>query len=514
MLKFCATVALCVLAASAQESGDTTTSTTKTLKPCVCKEQWNHMEAKCNGTHSGEIKFITYNGCPSLKALETCEVNPVQSWCDTTEDECIGQTDESRGDGWMYCDPEDGGKPQLPFCTCKSKWTHSEGVCANMKGGMFMYGCPSTEVMAACEPDYTEEDVPWCETNEDECLQQENWDQPDLGDEDTKMIGQGWAYCDPSTQQTQLPQCTCIDDDDGWQPSATSCTVAGKGNKQLPTFYGCPTLTELESACGPDFADEDQPYCHTYQERCDDQSDVNDDEGDMKNQGWTDMIGEGWAYCNPETQYAEAPFCECKDSWWHAEQKCFDDMMEYETCPTQGELRKCEWDVSESWCETTYKYCNTQSSDAWDQGWSYCNAESKAPIQAPCECKERWAMTEGSTGACTLDSPSQFRGCPTLDQIQGCEGAGVDYTWCETTEEYCREQEGAQIGYGWVKCDPQSQLAVGRGSSGSGVAAAIGLTFVFTVMFCVALFIGFLMAYRRYINRHKRGYSQELLENN
>jgi hypothetical protein len=57
----------------------------------------------------------------------------------------------------------------------------------------------------------------------------------------------------------------------------------------------------------------------------------------------------------------------------------------------------------------------------------------------------------------------------------------------------------------------QSTVHYGQ-AGGSSVGKAVGVTFVLTVILCVGLFIGFLLGYRRFLNRHKRGYSQDLLE--
>jgi len=438
-------------------------------------------------------------------------VDPIQSWCETDAESCIEQTDENEGSGWVFCDPKQAGKPTLPYCTCQTSWKHTEGICANKKGGNTMFGCPSIEQMRICEPDYDDSEHSWCITNEKECLQQENWHNPDLDSSLTMMVGEQWSYCSPITQSATLPPCTCIDDEAGWTPLDSECP---RSSGAQPSFIGCPSIDALKSQCGDEYAHVHQSFCHTYEARCDDQSMVNDDAyNDMTALGLKSQVGQHWAFCDDQSGSAEPPKCECKHQWFHDEQKCAESEMEFSQCPSIGEMRRCEFDVSDSWCETTYSYCREQPSDAWDFGWAFCDSATAEPKLAPCQCKERWTSTKGATGECTLDTPKQFRGCPALDQLGKCDGPALEATYCETTQLECFEQSAAESGTGFVQCDSYTQTAVDSHIQKS-VGAAIGITFMLTVIFCVATFIGFLLAYRRYINRHKRGYSQELLEHN
>ena len=122
----------------------------------------------------------------------------------------------------------------------------------------------------------------------------------------------------------------------------------------------------------------------------------------------------------------------------------------------------------------------------------------------------QWTADEANAAAC---SKPRMRGCPSLEELQRCEPDAKEANlWCDTKDMYCRGQEGTEaIGEGWVYCNPESQWA--RATDGkSSVGAAVGITFVLTVIFCTMLFIAFLYAYKEYLNHHKKGYSQELLQ--
>jgi hypothetical protein len=49
-------------------------------------------------TASGSISATSFQGCPTITALEACEDHPQQSWCKTTKATCIQQQAEAVGD--------------------------------------------------------------------------------------------------------------------------------------------------------------------------------------------------------------------------------------------------------------------------------------------------------------------------------------------------------------------------------------------------------------------------------
>jgi hypothetical protein len=457
----------------------------------------------------GEVKAAVFNGCPKLSELAKCEYEPEQSWCETTEVRCKQQSGESVTDveeygdtkGWVYCNAETQ-KPTLPYCTCKSQWFNKEDSCANMKGGMRLSGCPTIEQIKKCEPDTDVNlDQSWCETEQDFCLEQVDWDDKTMTNNETHMVGSGWAFCDSDSGETELPNCDCGSGDEvTWTPDAEDCV-----NGATPVFSGCPINKEYTDACG--LYDEtsegtEQPWCKTLQSRCKQQSDST---------AYASQINEGWAYCDPETAIGVKPTCECMDSWLHNEAKCSGALgLEMQGCPTIGKIGICEFHAQNSWCDTTYDMCGQQGSESQGEAWAFCDAETQLTELPPCECKASWTddSGDGETDMCTAMNAAHFRGCPSLEEIQRCD-VSTTLSWCDTTQMACRDQENEAIGDGWAYCNPLTQQAL---PPKSGVGKAVGVTFVLTVMFCVALFIGFLLGYRKYLNRHKRGYSQDLLE--
>lgn len=145
-------------------------------------------------------------------------------------------------------------KPELPPCTCKSKWKNTDKQCHNKS--MSLSGCPTVAELKLCDPDY-DEDQSWCETNEKWCQQQENAD-------DEKMEGRGWAYCDAISQETELPACECKS---SWTATTEDCTGG-----VATTFSGCPTGGQMKG-CDSDYSsDSAQTWCETTRSRCREQT--------------------------------------------------------------------------------------------------------------------------------------------------------------------------------------------------------------------------------------------------
>lgn len=493
---------VCLLAAGSRAGNDD-------LPPCECKRSWVHNEYKCNSTTAGGVQGATFNGCPILSELAKCEHSPEQSWCETKKKKCKEQTSESKGEGWVYCDAANNGAPQKPFCTCKSSWKHKEGKCAHSKGGKRMKGCPTLEQLQECEPDMAWPDQSWCETEEADCFEQEDWIDSVDSLNDTMQIGEGWAYCSPETGHAELPNCFCgsPSGEDEWSPDSSDCTTVDYTSEKPPVFTGCVDAVSFAAKCGQASLNTpgvDLPWCNTIQHRCKQQSSSSE---------FPNMIGDGWAYCDHATDAGVLPTCDCKEEWTHRSGKCKDKELNLKMngCPTIGKIGLCEFHATESWCETTYDTCAVQPDEDSGEEWAYCSPKTQETILPPCECKERWIHDEGKEGTadvCDEKNPKQYRGCPSLEQTRECETTATE-SWCQTTSMHCRDQEGDSVNDGWVYCDPYTQLAVHHKRNISG---AIGVTFLLTTILCTTIFIGFLLGYRRYLNRHKRGYSQELLE--
>lgn len=135
-----------------------------------------------------------------------------------------------------------------------------------------------------------------------------------------------------------------------------------------------------------------------------------------------------------------------------------------------------------------------QSYEADGSGWVYCDAKTNEPELPQCECMDSWLNTEET---CAGD-PMELRGCPTSAEVGQCEEDSR--SWCYTKDSYCREQNSHDDNKdeGWVFCDPTTQRAISAPK-----AAAIGITFIATVILCTSGFIGLLYAYRAYTRRKR-----------
>jgi hypothetical protein len=379
-----------------------------------------------------------------------------------------------------------------------------------------MSSCPTIEELRECDPSYKWTDQSWCETQEEACLEQEDWYDSYAPSNETYMVGAGWAYCDPVTKEPELPNCDCGDSETGleqWTPVESECPGFNwKTRPEGPVFSGCTTTDDYLAACGqePNYDQGvDLPWCYTMQGRCKQQS-------TSTYGGFDSMVGDYWSYCDVETDVGVYPTCECKDEWMHDEQKCAGKGMalEQKGCPTIGNLGLCESNPEYSWCETTYDTCAEQSDSELGEAWAYCDTKTQEAELPPCECEASWSNNEGDGewDLCTAENPKAFRGCPSLEELQDCEPA-ISFTWCRTTDRRCREQVGAMINEGWASCDPVVQRAVKFSSSKKdGIGGAIAITFVVTFFLCIAVFTLFLTMYQKFLQTNRWRYSQKLME--
>lgn len=432
------------------------------------------------------------HGCPTLENLELCEYDPEQSWCMTNQPACKQQAGDGGvgvGEGWAYCSPgipEANVQPstELPICTCKSSWKFAEGICAN--NPISVKGCPTVEQMKLCMVDFEEDDQPWCDTNEEYCREQED----DIAGTEL-MKWEGWSYCNPDTQETELPVCEC---ESRWTANCSD----GRNH----TFLGCPAVERMQE-CDPTYTSEDtETWCDTKYERCREQTYHVRDPTE-------NMVGEGWAICNPATNEAVWPECECLSSWTHEEGKCEDHPFTYHGCPSQNALARCDYDatVNQAWCDTTYATCEQQNYEADGEGWSYCNPSSGDAELAECECKDMWKNREDSCDPFAGNQPQKMRGCPSLDRIQQCEPDATE-SWCDTKDNYCLEQTAQNKGDGWVVCDPHTQWAIDKSEGSEEVGGVIATSVAVTFLVCALIVVGLLFAYRKYMHGHKEAYTE------
>jgi len=478
----------------------TSTSATSTsslddehLPDCECEEEWLHQEFKCNSSSPGFIKHGDFLGCPTLEALSACEVEPQQSWCPTTRNRCKQQDGAAVGNGWAFCSPKTQDA-ELPGCTCAQIWLNGQGEnCMNSRNRKRISGCPTVDELKQCDPSY--DGKAWCLTNEARCLEQV--DCPDCDEEsEHEMEGDQWAYCQPDSQVTEMPDCECEDE---WTPNAEDCP----GLAVLPTFNQCPSANEMAKCPGmfEGRGSGQKTWCHTKQDRCKQQS-----ESDV----FPSMVNEGWAFCNPKSEEPVFPECDCMEKWENEDGECKHDPLPMEGCPTQGQLHVCDhvsMKSAQTWCETTYKTCSSQNYEAQGQAWVYCDHTTQAAELADCECMDTWAYNEA--GSACAESGVKMRGCPTAEEMAVCEPKAKN-SWCLTKDMTCKQQDATDgtLGEGWVYCDPMTQGAIHvTGSTG----LAIGITFFATVLACTAIFLGLLYGYRRYTKQKRAEYTKQLL---
>lgn len=433
-----------------------------TLPDCACKHQWFHNEYLCNLNNSRvNHGWVMMLGCPTLDTLGLCEDSPSQSWCETTDVTCKQQVGDHAGKGWSYCSPETQ-LPELPRCTCKSSWQIDSGLCGSRP--VTIEGCPTIDQMQRCYPDY--DGQMRCDTNEDLCLEQED----EIRYDGERMVGMGWAYCDPVYGEPELPVCECEDE---WNATASDCR-----DGETKTFHGCPSISLIEDCLSNHMIDGgDQTWCSTKRQRCREQTVSKSVTDDV-------MVNASWAYCSPDTGEPELPACECVGDWNHTEGRCSINPMEMEGCPNLEALRRCDGSASQSWCETTFTKCREQGHELFGRGRASCEPEGGMAELSDCECEESWQYTAGN---CYGETSHIMRGCPTLDELAVCE-PGLESSWCETTDALCKGQHGDEVGSGWVTCDPYSQRAVTEGAGGSDgpdgtntaaiIAASVGVTLI------------------------------------
>jgi len=78
---------------------------------CECEAAWYITEGTCGhltGLTAGQgiKRGLAVRGCPPLEQIQRCDPTATQSWCDTTEWSCKGQTGEQVGEGYVTCDPD------------------------------------------------------------------------------------------------------------------------------------------------------------------------------------------------------------------------------------------------------------------------------------------------------------------------------------------------------------------------------------------------------------------------
>jgi len=477
-----------------------------TLADCECQTSWTHNEYMCNSSQSGR-RTKTMKGCPSIEDLEQCEYDPQQTWCKTTQDSCKQQVGDMVDDGWAYCNnwynaDDNSGRayePQgeLPMCTCKSKWSFSEGICA--QNPIQVNGCPTIEQIQQCLPNVTDSDQSWCSTNEVLCREQEdNSYTTGTGEE---MVNQSWAYCSPFYQETELPACEC---DESWTVEASTCS-GGSGRET--TFTGCPTTAKMSECEGSAvYAGAEQTWCQTTFARCREQTYSMVDDSET-------MVNESWSYCWPDDDGGLGksgwPNCECMDTWSNADDDCArrGNAKVFSGCPTTAELSECASDVTQSWCDTTFMTCEQQNFASDGEQWAYCDTATDMGELAECECKDKWKYREDDCNPWHGGMPRGMKGCPTLEAVQSCDPEAT-MSWCDTKDQFCKEQTGDQIGAAWVNCDPQTQGGVPQPATDTDVGEVVGNTVGVTLLICACIFFGLCVAYRKYAQRHKADYSE------
>jgi len=461
--------------------------------------------------------------------------------------------------GW---DPSSGSLPDAPDCECKESWMNSARKCnpddpaSGGGGAKQMLGCPTLELLSECSDSPTQS---WCETKNPICKQQATLD----------MYNESWTFCDPITQKSELPICTCKKK---WTVDTEECS--------LP-LSGC-TEAYVTNHCFPNR--ENQSWCETDQEHCLQQEDEIIDGkifDAMVGQGWaycdistatttlpsctcesqwddtckddvkifsncpsfdslkkcgsattaysasswckttrarcleqthhgynpaSDMRNRSWVNCDSKTGKAEWPLCECESVWTNTKDRCEDHPLQLKGCPSDSELLKCDEGDRNSWCQTTYETCRIQNSESKGKGWAYCDQGTQKPVVGECQCQESWKL---GIGECK-NKGKAMRGCPEIADMKECEKV-LPSSWCPTTDLTCGGQINENKNKGWVYCDPSTQrpLEDNTKTTAASVAIQVGIT-----LGCALVVVGLFFLYRRFVNRTKKtlkGYMHDVV---
>jgi hypothetical protein len=312
-----------------------------------------------------------------------------------------------------------------------------------------------------------------------------------------EQVGQGWAFCDYTTGEAELPVCECMEE---WQPDPIDCPKAAADN--LPTFHRCNTADEILKACGKvENGKLGMSYCKTKQARCKEQS---------ESVVYPSMIGAGWAFCDAEDNLADVPVCECREKWTYDTSKCSEHPREMEGCPDLADLRVCEpHNTVKAICKTTYKTCSLQNWESYGEGYAQCSSDSNEPQLADCECMDAWENSEEGTEC--EDNPMTFRGCPQLDHMRTQCNKDEPKSWCLTKDFWCNGQDEESWGNQWTYCDPATQMSTHQSNKGSIIWAVV-LTFFITLLLCVGMMVGAVYVFRNYQKKKTAKMTAQLLD--
>eukprot|EP00040_Diaphanoeca_grandis_P020169 m.107287 g.107287 ORF g.107287 m.107287 type:complete len:526 (-) comp27780_c0_seq3:345-1922(-) len=446
---------------------------------CECKESWTNTNGQCNpSSHENGGGAKQMFRCPSLALLSECDAvtASTQSWCETKTPICKQQsTMDLYNQSRSYCNPITQ-QPELPKCTCKKNWIINSGGCSNVS--LLLSGCQNPSATQKCFNSTNTRSQSWCKTNEVNCLQQE--DEIIDGETTEVMKGKGWSYCNLKSGKATLPHCKC---QTSWNATCS--------DEQTTTFNLCPS-TDAQQHCGSSISTHSgQTWCRTTRGRCLEQTYHGDNL-------ILDMRNHSWAICDSKSDSCKWPSCECKQQWKVEEDRCEKHPFTVKGCPLKSDLVKCDPDVTQSFCDTTFETCTLQNHASTGEGWAYCDEKTQQAEMGECECRDLWKYRMGS---CNV-APVMMRGCPQLSELQACDET-ISSSWCHTKDQTCKGQVEENRNEGWVYCDANTQRPILQHKE--DMAGSVAIAVVVTLLVSLAM-VGLFRVYRNLRgNTHQNG---------
>lgn len=322
------------------------------LPICTCKSSWKLAEENCASNP------LTVKGCPTPEQIKQCVPDledGAQPWCDTNEVLCreqenvIGSDEEMVGYGWSYCNSDDQ-YTELPACECESSWVETN--CTNGAPQQSFRGCPTVSDISKCYPYEGDEEQTYCKTTANRCREQTFH----VEDASEDMINDTWAYCSPTTQEAEWPNCQCLET---WTHESAKC------EENPLVMHGCPSKSTL-AKCDYD-AINGQNWCDTTFQTCKQQNYESDDKA--------------WSYCTEATGMGDYAECECMDSWTYRDDGCNPfsggTPMKMRGCPSLEQVQQCDPDADQSWCNTKDMFCKEQVGNEQGEGWVACDPSTQ-----------------------------------------------------------------------------------------------------------------------------------------
>merc|ERR1712166_276411 len=174
--------------------------------------------------------------------------------------------------------------------------------------------------------------------------------------------------------------------------------------------------------------------------------------------------------------------------------------MEVSKCPSLEDIRKCDINSEQSFCETTFQTCKEQNYESEGEGWSYCHPETEMGEYGICECKDYWYNTKEKCANFSVGE--KMRGCPDLDALRMCE-PNRDVSWCPTKSKTCLGQDSDNVGKHVMLCDPNTQEAAHIHKDAIIAASSLATILVMSIGVMIGIYF-----FRRWLKKNTISYTE------